>query len=111
VPAVTSLTVAEIAEHAARLTYRPGWRFDVYAGRYEGAHIAIHADLPDAENVGQTVRVRIDSNLPPFVDVEQFEAWLLWRLGIIEMHEAREWFRRDGRMISDPRAPDAQHDL
>jgi hypothetical protein len=94
-----------IEAHLARLSYRPGWKFAVYTGRYEGPHICITADLADSVNVGQTLRVRIDSQLPPF------ERWLLWRLAIIESHECREWFKRDGKAIADPHAPDAQHDL
>ena len=104
------LTVAQMVEHLEHLTYRPDWMFELYTGRHEGPHIAIHANLPDAERPGHNVVVRIDSNIPPMRTVEDFEQWLLWRLSIIEVHEAREWFRRDGRPVSDPHAPDAQHD-
>lgn len=105
------LSVEQIATHLERITYRPGWQFSVYPGRYEGPHICINADLADSVNAGKTVSVRIDSQLPPFETTEQFERWLLWRLAIIETHECREWLKRDGKAIADPHATDAQHDL
>jgi hypothetical protein len=105
------LPLPAIAAHLARLSYRPGWTFAVYPGRYEGPHICICAELADSVRPGHVIAVRIDSQLPPFDDVEQFERWLLWRLAIIESHECREWFKRDGVAIVDPHAPDAQHDL
>lgn len=108
---MSRLTVAQMAGHLQRISYRPKWRFEVYEGRHEGAHIAIHAVLPDAENPGETTLVRIDSCIPPLKTFADFEEWLLWRVSICELHECREWLRRDGRPISDPHAPDAQHDL
>jgi hypothetical protein len=104
------VTVAELATHAKRLTYRPGWVFQVYEGAHEGPHIVIAATLPDSTRPGETVDVRIDSAVPPLDTLAQFERWLLWRLRIVESHECREWLKRDGLPIFDPHAEDAQHD-
>jgi hypothetical protein len=104
------LDIAEIQEELARITYKPGWRFLAYAGEWEGPHLVIQADLPDAYNPGQTVVVDIHSMLPPFRDVAGLHAWLAWRLGRIEIHEMREFFRVDGKPIFDPHAPGAERD-
>jgi hypothetical protein len=37
------LTVEGIRAHLERLSYKDGWSFDVYEGRWEGPHI-FHAD-------------------------------------------------------------------
>lgn len=105
------LTVAEMAAHLERLTYRPGWTFEVYEGRYEGPHLVIRADVPNAYQPDQTTMLDIHSMLPPMRDVGQFEEWLLWRLQRIEVHEACEWFRRDGRPVVDPHREHAGLDV
>jgi hypothetical protein len=38
------------------------------------------------------------------------EEWLAWRLGRLEVHEMREFLKRDGRVIFDPHGADADHD-
>lgn len=42
---------------------------------------------------------------------ETLERWLLYRLGRLEQHECREFFRRDGKIIDDPHRPNADRDL
>jgi hypothetical protein len=110
-PSPKMITVAHMARHLARLTYRPGWTFQVYGGRHEGPHVVIRATLMDSTRPDRTVDIRVDSALPPFDSLEHFERWLLWRLEIIESHECREWFKRDGVPVCDPHAEHAQHDL
>jgi hypothetical protein len=40
--------------------------------------------------------------LPPMPSVEYLDVWLQWRLNRIEIHEAREHLRRDGKPVFDP---------
>jgi hypothetical protein len=105
------ISVADLAQHIKRITYRDGWVFHLYDGRHEGPHLVIAATLPDSTRPGHMVDVRIDSMLPPFDSLEHFERWLMWRLERIESHESREWFKRDGVPLFDPHAEHAQHDL
>jgi hypothetical protein len=42
------LTVEGIRAHLERITYRDGWSFDVYEGRWEGQHIVIRTEIEDA---------------------------------------------------------------
>lgn len=36
---------------------------------------------------------------------DDFERWLFHILTELEMHEAREWFRKDGKIVDDPHNP------
>jgi hypothetical protein len=44
-------------------------------------------------------------------DVQALEDWIAWRLSRLEVHEMREFLKRDGKVISDPHAPHAEHDV
>lgn len=105
VPTATVLTVEQLQAHVKRLTYRPDWTFEVYEGEFEGPHIFIVATVQDSYRDGK-LELGVRSAIPPMESTEQFERWLLWRLIRIECHEAREFFKRDGQIISDPHAED-----
>lgn len=105
-----ALTTAEIAAHLERLTYRRGWTMRVYDGAWEGQHIVITTDVEDTYNPGQTTTLDVHSMLPPMLSTADLERWLAWRLARIEIHEAREWFRRDGAPVFDPHAEHAGRD-
>jgi hypothetical protein len=105
------LSVHEMQAHLRRITYRPGWRFDLYPGAWEGPHLEVLADVPDADGMGELVTVSVVSAVPPMDTLDQFERWLGWRLARIESHEMREFLKRDGVAIYDPHAPDAHRDL
>lgn len=105
------LTTTELAAHLQHLTYRPGWTIHIYDGAHEGQHLVITTQVEDTTKPGTTTTLDIHSMLPPMRDTEQFETWLLWRLKRIEVHECREWFKRDGTPVSDPHAPYADRDL
>jgi hypothetical protein len=105
------LTVPEMASELEVITYKPGWRFRVYEGVWEGPHIVITTVQTDAYHEGQTVTLDIHSMLPPFVDFAQFRRWLGWRLARIEVHEMREFLQRRGAPIFNPHAEGADHDL
>lgn len=103
------LTTRELQAHLARLEYKPGWTFDVYDGAWEGQHIVIRTEVPDTYTDG-TVVLDVHSMLPPLPSLDYFERWLAWRLARLEVHEMREFLKRDGHPIFDPHAPDAEHD-
>jgi hypothetical protein len=104
------LTVEGIRAHLERLSYKDGWSFDVYEGRWEGPHIVIRTEVEDALLRGRRTVLDVHSMLPPMRDTVALEEWLAWRLGRLEVHEMREFFKRDGRVIFDPHGPDADHD-
>jgi hypothetical protein len=58
------LTTAEIQAHLNRLSYKPGWEFKVYDGRWEGQHLVIRTEVPDTYS-DQTVVLDVHSMLPP----------------------------------------------
>jgi hypothetical protein len=104
------LTVEGIRAHLERLSYKDGWSFDVYEGRWEGPHIVIRTEVQDALLRGRRTVLDVHSFLPPMRDTLALEEWLADRLKRLEIHEMREFFKRDGRVIFDPHAPDADHD-
>jgi hypothetical protein len=105
------LSTAQIQAHLKRLTYKDGWAFRVYDGRFEGQHLTIETTVPNTYRPGQTVTLRVESCLPPMRDTGQLEEWLAWRLGRLELHEMREHLKRDRVCIFDPHAPRAERDL
>lgn len=105
------MTTSEIQDHLSRITYKPGWELKIYDGRWEGQHLVITTVVPDSYHPGETVTLDVHSMLPPMRDGNALDEWLAWRLGRIEVHEMREFLRRDGRPIYDPHAEYAERDL
>jgi hypothetical protein len=62
------LTVEGIRAHLERITYRDGWSFDVYQGRWEGQHLVIRTEVEDALLRGRKVVLDVHSMLPPMRD-------------------------------------------
>lgn len=110
-PVRSRLSTAEIQAELERVSYKPGWTFTCYDGRWEGQHLAITVEVPDATRPGRTVTLDVHSSLPPIPDVPYLHTWLAWRLGRIENHEMREFLRVDGKAAFDPHAPFADRDL
>lgn len=104
------LTVPQIAEVLARVTYKPGWTFQVYDGRWEGPHMVIRTEVPDAYDPGKAVTLDVHSMLPPMRDGLAVVEWLAWRCARIEVHEMREFLRIDGELPFDPHADGADQD-
>lgn len=104
------LTTTQIAQHLDRITYKPGWRFAVYDGRWEGQHLAITTVVPDAFTPGRSITLDVHCFLPPMRDTDALEEWLMWRLGRVETHEMREFFKRDGKVVNSPHKPYADRD-
>jgi hypothetical protein len=97
------LTSGELAAELARYTYRPGWALSVFVHPWEGPFLRIRASVVNAyDHSADRIELRINSPIPPMRDPEAFGHWLLWRLMMVEIHEAREFLHRDGRMLVDP---------
>lgn len=107
------LTTQQINEHLTNRMYKPGWKFKCYDGRWEGQHFVITTVVPDAYNPGQDVTLDVHSMLPPQRDTEALDEWIMWRLGRLEIHEMREFYRdrTDGKPVADPHAEFADRDL
>lgn len=104
------LTTAEIQTELDRVTYKPGWSFRVYDGRWEGQHIAITVCLPNSYRADEPLVLDVHSPMPPLRDTSHLHEWLMWRLGRIEIHELREFYRVDGVCVNDPHAEHAGRD-
>lgn len=104
------LTAEEINGHLARMSYKPGWVFRCYQGRWEGLHVVITTVVADAYKPGETTTLDVHSALPPVETTEELERWIAWRLGRIESHEMREFLKRDGRTIYNPHGTNADRD-
>jgi hypothetical protein len=105
------LTTLQVQAHLARLTYKPGWALRAYEGRWEGQHIVIRVTLPDSTQLGGETVLDVHSMLPPMRDTDALEDWVAWRLARLEVHEMREFLKRDDVVIYDPHAPGAEHDV
>ena len=104
------LTVPDLQALLDVVTYKPGWRFELYDGRMEGPHVAIWTQVLDAYDPETTTVLDVHSMLPPMRSAEQFYDWLLWRICRIETHEAREFLRVAGAVYDDPHADGADQD-
>lgn len=104
---MTALTIDQLRAALTHVTYRPGWRFDLYEHQWEGVWLAVTADLDDAYRPGEMVTVCVRSAVPPIPTAAYFLEWLAWRLWRIESHECREWLRIDGAPIHDPHSAEA----
>jgi len=107
------LTTLEIQEHLKRITYKPKWSFKYYDGIWEGPHLVIHCSaIDDSFNPGKKTVLDIHCFLSPndIASTEALETYLMYRLARIEVHEMREFFKRDGKVVSSPHMPNAEHD-
>lgn len=99
------LSTEQIRDHLARLSYRPGWSFQLREHPFEGHQVfIIGKDLPDSYSTSN-LDIGVLSFLPPMPDTTYLEQWIAWRLARIETHEMREFLKRDGQPIFDPHGP------
>jgi hypothetical protein len=97
------LTVGQVRAEVARVSYRPGWSLTVEERGFEDPWLRVLAlDVGDAANPGQSIDLGVDSPIPPMADVDALHRWLVWRLGRIESHESREFYRVGGFPLFDP---------
>lgn len=107
------LSTAEIQSYLTRVSYKPGWVFSYYEGRWEGPHLRIYcAEVPDSFTPGETTVLDIHCFLSPndIADTTALNRYLMYRLGRIEMHEMREFFKVNGKVVSSPHMPHADRD-
>lgn len=96
------LTHDELVAELARYTYRPGWSLSLLKHPWEGSVFVCDFQAPDSTDPSETADFRVKSHVPPMQNVEQFGYWLVWRLGMIESHESREFLHRDGAVWQNP---------
>lgn len=103
------LTTSDLRTALSRISYRPGWELSIWEDQHEGPVLRIVADVPDSYHPSQRVDLGIDTYLSPNDrdTIVAFVRFVDWRLQRIANHEHREWFKLNGRVISDPHAPDA----
>jgi hypothetical protein len=103
------LTIDEIADELAHISYKPGWKLIAYQHQHEGIWLSILAEVPDVAWPSRTTVLNIRTAIPPIPSMEYLRTWLLWRLLRVESHECREFLRHDGQPLDDPHRPDANH--
>jgi len=85
----------------ARFTYKENFHFSVHI--YEG-DTRIRCDMT-VKNSGGNHEVRSVVSIwmvPPWLDEHKFFMWLQDRIHAVEIHEANEWFKVDGKSWFDP---------
>jgi hypothetical protein len=105
------LSTHDLQTHLQRLSWKPGWRFDIREHPWEGPEVHIVGSEPDTEGMGELVDLGVDSILPVYMSLAEFERWMQKRLDRIAIHESHEWFKRDGVVIFDPHKPDTYRHL
>lgn len=107
------LSVKEINDHLALLSYKPGWKFTAYQGRWEGMHVVITTVVDDAFKPGEKVTLDVNCFLShnDIESTDTLEKWLAYRLARIEVHEMREFLKKAGKVIDSPHAEFADRDL
>lgn len=100
--------VERLRAELARFSYRPGWELTINASgdlTYGAiAVLTIRYEPEDSRHPGCTVPVAARRTVPASVlDHEAaFALWLQSALFDVELHESREWLRRDGVLVEDP---------
>ena len=97
------LSVDEIRNHLSRISYKEGWQFEAHETEWEGPFVRILVEVPDTYNPGETTTLGINSIVSADT-TDELERWLIRRIIRIESHEAREFFKRDGKVLYDPHA-------
>lgn len=92
-----------------RHTYRPDWQMRIDETAPYLAVLIVEAMVQDTYEPDRQIRIASRNIVPPYLTDERDEAgftrWLQHALFDIEMHESREWLRRDGEIFDNPHAP------
>jgi hypothetical protein len=97
----THFNVSFIKAQLERFTYKAGWRFEVRLFEF-----VIIFKCEDTYNPGNMIEVVRASPLwiIPCGNPETFAWWLAEEIKAVEIHESREWLKRDGKIYNDPHA-------
>lgn len=104
-----SLTAVDIAREIKRVTYKPGWTFEVSHHPIEGPTLSIGFAVPNSYRQGEQQVQCVNSPIPPLFGADHLYAWLMWRISVVEMHELAEFFKVDGKPVYDPHSEDYWH--
>jgi hypothetical protein len=93
---------AALADLIGRITYKPGWSFDLRSiDRGQGSAgltVTITITCPDSYEPDSRIRVAHYAPVPPAAfDVRAWQWWLFRRILEVETHEAAEFYQVDGR--------------
>lgn len=107
--------VERLRKELARFTYRPGWTLTIDGSGNLGfggvTILTVAYEAPDARGPDQPIRVVARRSIPEYavdpasMDDNYFAFWLQSVLFDVELHESREWLRRDGVLYEDPHKP------
>lgn len=100
-----TMRVEWVREQLKRFTYKPGWRFTVFA-HFLMPQFVIRFKCEDTYNPGKSIEVGKATPLRfvPIGDEKAFAEWLAHEVKDVEIHESREWLKRDGKIFDDPHA-------
>lgn len=106
-------SVAWVRSEIARFTYKPGWRFEALAvpGPLSGGGVQVRAfmTVEDTHQPGRMIEVFNVMHLSDYELAGRPAEWFAKRLANLikdmEVHESREWLRRDGEILDNPHNP------
>lgn len=99
-----SMTAEQVRRQMASYTYRPRWTFELIEGHCEGLQTRMVGPVEDSYHPGRTIDLGINDWLPPLATPDDLDRWMAYRCQRIEIHESREWLRRNGVLVNDPHA-------
>lgn len=88
-----------------RWSYKPGWRLSVSNNMFM-PHFMTSFKCEDTYNPGSMIEPCKATPLfrVPIHDEDVFARWLAREVRDVEIHESREWLKRDGKIYDDPHA-------
>jgi len=95
-----------VRDQLARFTYKPGWSFTVandLIPSSSGVLIALVARVEDTYNPGKHIEIGGYRRAQIYIrDPDMFAKQLASFIVELEIHESREWLKRDGQIYDDP---------
>lgn len=106
------LTLEDVQEELAKITYKPGWSLSAHRGYYATPNyfdLVIKMDAPDSTNPDEVIPVgtsrplsfyRLSMADSPWQEIFHEEVYraICW----LEMHEVKEFFKVNGQHFVDP---------
>jgi hypothetical protein len=93
-----------VREQLDRHTYKPGWELEIVDPVFSEPLLGIHFACRDTYHP-ERPEVRVGKCVPLYTlpkDPEMFTRCLAHELQAMEVHESREWFKRDGKIFDNP---------